>query len=251
MKSGGGRLYKARISCQYVFVMNREAEFPGTASTVPASPGGDGARGVWVTLVKDIRKMKFRGGDQRRTHVEGRIELSNEQQDRGAGQSRTIPGAEAIRRHVKAVTVMLLGSRRLKPTVVITAGDPIGLEVLTFLGRTARAANVDVVHLAFDDTAAGCCLTDISVIVPRGRMCYVQRGCKLWQSKAGGRSVILPRPECRGMFRLSPGEILHIDGKPEDVDAGIARAEARLRALVTRGVCIDGQIDVREVPLAA
>ena len=46
-------------------------------------------------------------------------------------------------------------------------------------------------------------------------------------------------------------EAIHVDKKPADADEGIARAEARLRRLVERGVDVTGQVDISELALAA
>ena len=63
--------------------------------------------------------------------------------------------------------------------------------------------------------------------------------------------MILPKPHVRGSFRLAPGEIIHVDRKPADVDEGVVRAEARLLRLVERGVDVTGQVEINELALAA
>jgi len=66
--------------------------------------------------------------------------------------------------------------------------------------------------------------------MPRDNGCFVQTNCQSWLSKAGNRAAILPRPEFHGHFRLSPREIIHIDGKPAaDQADGIHRAVTWLK----------------------
>lgn len=47
------------------------------------------------------------------------------------------------------------------------------------------------------------------------------------------------------------GEIIHVPFKPTDADAeqGIARAEARLRRLVERGVNVAGRVVINDWPI--
>ena len=98
------------------------------------------------------------------------------------------------------------------------------------MGRTAALSGTDVVALEFGITADGRFgRNGITVYLPRDKGCYVQTDCHFWLSKAGNRAVILPRQESRGHFRLSPRELIHIDGKPAaDTTDGIARADAWL-----------------------
>ncbi len=133
-----------------------------------------------------------------------------------------------------AVVKLLLGTRKLKPGVAITAGDALGIEDQIKMGRHAVETNADVLHLAFR-TGPAPALTDVVVFLPRDGLCHIQTGCRLWLSKAGNRGRVMPQPQVRGHFRLAPSEILHIDGKPaDDLNDGLERASAWLARQVMR-----------------
>ena len=158
---------------------------------------------------------------------------------------------DIIRAHVAAVSSMLLGSRRLKPSVAILAGSALDLSARIQLGQIAKQTNVDMLHLGFEETGGTVRMTDLSIIVARGNICWSQVDCRLWLPRTGLRAVILPKQHVRGSFRLAPGEIIHADKKPADTDEGIARAETRLRRLVERGVDVTGQVEINDLALAA
>ena len=154
-----------------------------------------------------------------------------------------------IRAHVAAVSSMLLGNRRLRPSAVLLGGDRLDPLARLNIGRSACDAQTDIVHLGFDEQADGAALTDISIFVPRDRICWSHLGCQLWLSKTGARALLLPQPHVRGSFRLAPGEIIHLGFKPLDSEEGIARADVRLRRLVERGVDLAGRVVVNDWPI--
>ncbi len=158
---------------------------------------------------------------------------------------------DIVRRHVEAVTAMLLGNRILQPGAMIVAGELTGADGPVALARLATAMGRDIVFLAFGDTADGYRLTDVAIVAMRGGICHVQMGCRLYLPATGARAVILPQSHVRGHFRLSPGELLQIDRKPVDVEDGVARAAARLATLVERGVKLDGRAVINTYPLVA
>lgn len=128
----------------------------------------------------------------------------------------------------RAIVKLLLGNRKLKPGVVITGGDPLGIEDKIEMGRHAVETSSDLLHLEFRKRPTPA-LIDIALFLPRDGRCHIQSGCRLWVSKAGNRGLILPQAHVRGHFRLAPREIVHIDGKPaEDLSEGIERASAWL-----------------------
>ena len=134
----------------------------------------------------------------------------------------------------RAIVKLLLGSRKLKPGVVITGGDPLGIEDKMEMGRHAVQTAADLLHLEYR-TGPNPALTGIALFLPRDGRCHIQSGCRLWLSKAGNRGVILPQAHVRGHFRLAPREIVHIDGKPaQDLSDGIERASAWLTRQVMR-----------------
>ncbi|WP_374296107.1 hypothetical protein [Sphingomonas sp.] len=134
----------------------------------------------------------------------------------------------------RAIVKLLLGNRKLKPGVVITGGDPLGIEDKIEMGRHAVETNNDLLHLEFRNRPTPV-LTGIALFLPRDGRCHIQTGCRLWLSKAGNRGLILPQAHVRGQFRLAPREIMHIDGKPaDDLSEGIERATAWLARQVMR-----------------
>ncbi|WCP73511.1 hypothetical protein [Sphingomonas hankookensis] len=134
----------------------------------------------------------------------------------------------------RAVVKLLLGTRKLKPGVAITGGDPLEIEDQIKMGRHAVETDADVLHLEYR-TGSNSALTGITMFLPRDGRCHIQSGCRLWVSKAGNRGLILPQDHVRGHFRLAPREIVHIDGKPaEDLSNGIERTSAWLTRQVVR-----------------
>jgi hypothetical protein len=137
----------------------------------------------------------------------------------------------------KAVARLLLGNRRLKEGIVLTGGNRLDLDGKVRLARQARASGTDVLHLEYgtdDDGRYG--LTGMIVFMVRGDICHIQTQCRLFLAKGGTRGVVLPQPGARGHYRLAPGEILHIDGKPAgDVTDGMARADAWLARQLALG----------------
>jgi hypothetical protein len=163
----------------------------------------------------------------------------------------TVNKIETVRRHVPAVTQMLLCNRTMKPGAAIIAGDAVGIEGRLALAHQANVSGHDLVYLHFGDTPIGYGLTNISIVVARDGICLGQTDCRLYLPKAGARAMILPQAHVRGLFRLSPGELLHIDRKPADAEDGIARARARLAKLVARGVSVVGRAEINTYAQAA
>jgi hypothetical protein len=155
----------------------------------------------------------------------------------------------AARAHLAAVSTMLLGNRMLRPSAALLAGHRLDQLARLRLGQMACDAQADLVHLTFEEQAGETIMTDISIFVPRDRICFSHPGCKLWLSKTGSRALLLPQPHVRGSFRLAPGEIIHLPFKPTDAEQGIARAEARLRRLVERGVDVAGRVVINDWPI--
>ncbi|RYY29342.1 MAG: hypothetical protein EOP62_00435 [Sphingomonadales bacterium] len=158
-----------------------------------------------------------------------------------------------IHAHVHAIIEMLLQKRRLKQGVAITAGDPLDAAGLTNLARAATGSQTDVIHLQFATSSAGQFgLTGINVAAPRDNRCYVYQACRLWMPEDGSRAVIIPQAFVRGHFRLSPSQILHVDGKPKgSVTEGVQRADARLQGLLRRGRFLAEGLDIHGVAQAA
>lgn len=133
----------------------------------------------------------------------------------------------------RAVVRLLLGTRKLKPDVAVTAGDPLDIDGRIRLGQQAVDTDTDLVHVEYltDPIPA---LTGVTLFLPRGGRCHIQTGCRLWLSQSGNRGVIVPQPHVRGHFRLASSEVVHIDRKPaDDLNDGIERASVWLARQVT------------------
>ncbi|PCG14261.1 MAG: hypothetical protein DI530_04775 [Sphingomonas sp.] len=154
-----------------------------------------------------------------------------------------------LRAYAAAVSVLLLGNRRLKPSAGLLAGDRLDPLARLSIGQMACDAQTDLVHLGFEEQAGVTEMTDISIFVPRDQICWSHLGCRLWLSKSGTRALLLPQPHVRGSFRLAPSEILHLGFKPLDIEDGVARADARLRDLVERGVDPGDRVAIHDWPI--
>lgn len=155
----------------------------------------------------------------------------------GEGNRRTSTNDQrphTLRLHVAAITRMLLGKNvKLAPGVAITGGDVLSGEGIANLVNAAIGSDTDVIHLAVQERSGGLALADIDVVVPRDQRCYAFTGCRLWLAAGARQALLLPRDGARGHFRLLPGELLHIDGKPQGVVSdGLRHAERQLAALV-------------------
>jgi hypothetical protein len=135
----------------------------------------------------------------------------------------------------EGVARLLLGNRKLKAGIMLTGGGRLDLNGKIRLGQHARASETDVLHLEYGPGEDGrLALAGMVVFMVRGAICHIQSDCRLFLPKAASRGVILPQPGAPGYFRLAPGEILNIDGKPAGgVTDGIARADAWLGRQLT------------------
>lgn len=140
----------------------------------------------------------------------------------------------------RAVVRLLLGTRKLKPGVAVTAGDPLDIDGRIWLGQQAVDTDTDLVHLGYV-AGPNPALTGITLFVPRYGRCHIQTHCRLWLPKSGNRGVIVPQPHVRGHFRLAPDEIVHVDRKPaDDLNDGIERASVWLaRQVASPNVAYD------------
>lgn len=153
-----------------------------------------------------------------------------------------------MRRHVEAITHMLLADRVMKPGLAITAGQILDPAGIWRIEQLARESNNDLIHLDFEIRGETVTLRDIIIAAPRDFQSFVYTGCRLAQRRGDRRAVILPRAGGRGHFRVQPREIVHIKSQPDSLmTSGVAFAAERLAALVSRGAKVDGQIVVHEV----
>jgi len=82
----------------------------------------------------------------------------------------------------RAAVKLLLGNRRLKPGVVITGGDALGIEDKIEMSRHAVETDADVLHLEYRDRPNPA-LTGITMFLPRDGRCHIQSGCRLWSKR--------------------------------------------------------------------
>lgn len=148
-----------------------------------------------------------------------------------------------VRAHVAAVSKLLLGNKIMNSGLMILAGDPLDHVQQIAFGRTAVDAQVDFVCLEFavgeDDVPV---MTGITVILPRDTICYVSTGCRLSLVPGKACAVIVPQDGAQSHFKVLPGEILQVRGRPASLAAGCERATAKLAMLVRDGVVVAGQV---------
>ncbi|WP_147373709.1 hypothetical protein [Hephaestia caeni] len=163
-----------------------------------------------------------------------------------------IDTTDIIRTHVQAVTAMLLGGSKMEDGIAIVGGAPLDVEGRIGVGKMAKEAGTDIVHLEFDRAEhSDFGLRGINLFAVRDEMCFIQTRCQLWLPRTGKRAVILPQAHVRGQFRLNPRELIHIAGKPTDTEQGIERAQVRLNRLVERDVFDGTQTTMTVLPKAA
>lgn len=152
-----------------------------------------------------------------------------------------------VRAHVAAVSKLLLGNKIMNPGLMIMAGDPIDPHQRIAFGQTSVEAQVDLIYLEFavgeDDVPV---MTGITVMLPRDTVCYVSTGCRLSLVPGKVRAVIMPQDGAPSHFKVLPGEIVQVRGRPASLVAGCNRATAKLAILVRDGVDVAGQVALRD-----
>lgn len=152
-----------------------------------------------------------------------------------------------IRAHVAAVSKLLLGNKIMNPGLMILAGDPLDHFQQIAFGRTAVEAQVDLVYLAFTLNDDGVpVMTGITLMLPRDTICFVSTGCRLSLVPGKARAVILPQDGADSHFKVLPGEIVQVRGRPASLVAGCDRAAAKLAMFVRDGVDVAGQVALRD-----
>jgi hypothetical protein len=152
-----------------------------------------------------------------------------------------------VRAHVAAVSKLLLGNKIMNPGLMIMAGEPLDPHQRIAFGRTAVEAQVDLIYLEFavgeDDIPV---MTGITVMLPRDTICYVSTGCRLSVVLGKARAVIVPQDGAASYFKVLPGEIVQVRGRPASLAAGCDRAAAKLAMLVCDGVDVARQVTLRD-----
>ncbi len=151
-----------------------------------------------------------------------------------------------VRAHVAAVSKLLLVNKIMNPGLMILAGDPLDQFQQIAFGRTAVEAQVDLVYLEFAiDEGDVPVMTGITVMLPRDTICYVSTGCRLSLVPGKVRAVIVPQDGAASYFKVLPGEIVQVRGRPGSLAAGCDRADAKLAVLVRDGAEVGSQVNLQ------
>lgn len=154
---------------------------------------------------------------------------------------------DIARRHVEAVSKMLIGNKRMGQRLSIVAADPLTPTSATNIALAAKEASADLVCLEFDFTVAEPELLGITLVAAREEGVYIHSGCRLAMAPGSRHARLLPREGGRGYFQILQNEIVQRDGKPLGLRTGIDRAASRLRQLVESGVDVTDQVAVHLV----
>ncbi|WP_416463499.1 hypothetical protein [Sphingomonas sp. VDB2] len=154
---------------------------------------------------------------------------------------------DIARRHVEAVSRMLLGDKKMGERLSIVAADPLTPASATHIALAAKEASADLICLEFDFTEAEPELRDITLVAAREEGVYIHSGCRLAMAPGSRLARLLPREGGRGHFQILQNEIVQREGKPVGLRTGIDRAASRLRQLVENGVDVTDQIAVHLV----
>lgn len=152
-----------------------------------------------------------------------------------------------IRAHVAAVARLVLGAKAMKPSLCILAGEELDALGRLHLAEMATESQIDLVYLAFAIDADGVpVMRGISLTLPRDAICYGWTDCQLALLPGRSRAVIVPGAEVGSHFKVLPGEIVQIRGRPATLAEGIDRAVRRLAMLVRDGVDVRQQIALHD-----
>ena len=156
--------------------------------------------------------------------------------------------AETMRRHLAAITRMLLGRKMMKPGLTMAAGTLLNDGGVIRIAELAHQANRDLIHLDFAIDGDSATLREIILVMPRDRAVHVVRRCRLAQRPEDRQAVLLPDPRSRGAFRIAPDEIIHTDHLGSGLTSeGVAFASRRLAQLLRDGADVSGQIVVHDL----
>lgn len=155
---------------------------------------------------------------------------------------------ETMRRHVNAITRMLLGSETMRPGLAIAAGELHDDAGLLRIAELACRANSDLIHLDFSIDCDIATLREIILVMPHDSDVEFVRYCRLAQRPEDRQAVLLPHPCCPGLFRIAPNEIIHADHMPAGLTSeGAAFASRRLAQLMRDDIDVTSQIVLHEI----
>lgn len=158
-----------------------------------------------------------------------------------------------VRAYTEATVKLLLGHKKVRPTLAFTAGNILSIESRISLASTAIQSDTDLIHLAFTTDVSGkTVMADITIFCPRDGACYIHTGGRLAQARGAKRAVILPPDNIRGHFEVTPDEIIQRTNKGRDlIDGGVERAEARLHRVMSMRPDVTSQVKMFEVTAGA
>jgi len=139
--------------------------------------------------------------------------------------------------HAAAVHQMLLkGKPQTRDLLFIGGARRHTLEHRIGIAQLVQLNDADILHFGFEHTANGYELTEFSVCMRRDGMIAFARECRLWADQSGMRVILVPPADrFKGSFGFLPDEIVHLRSRPRNPEAGFARADATLRALIAAG----------------
>lgn len=162
--------------------------------------------------------------------------------------SITADDAAIIRQHVQALVRMLLPGRKMKPSLVLLAGDVIGHDTAVELCSMASESNIDLVHLAFARVNGEYSMVEINVAIPRDHACYFFGGCQLTMPAGARRAMLMPGDARQGHFVVIPGEVMHFKTKSRAaLEEGVQRAQDRLSQLLRHDLDVSAQGFIHEL----
>jgi len=157
-----------------------------------------------------------------------------------------------IRQHLQALVRMLLPGRKMKPSVVLLAGDALGHDTAVELCSMAAESKIDLVHLAFARVGSEYRMVDISIAIPRDHACYFFGGCQLTIPAGARRAMLVPRDARQGHFVVTPGEVMHFRTKSRAaLEEGVQRAKDRLSQLLRHDLDVSAQGYIHELAAVA
>lgn len=155
---------------------------------------------------------------------------------------------ETMRRHVIAITSMLLGRKKLMPGLAIAAGQLLNEFGLIHIAKAVHQADSDLLHIDFAIDGDTVTLREIILALPRDGVVHLVRRCRLAQRPEDRHAMLLPDPRCRGQFRVVSDEIIHMGQVWSGLAGeGVKFAGRRLAHLVRDGADVDGQIILHDI----
>jgi len=144
---------------------------------------------------------------------------------------------EALARpRVNAVCRMLWGKGEMGHYLSFVAGCGVDDAGRSEFARVASVSDQELIHLDYSDEVVGPdgvpVLNQIDLFLPRIPATFVFTRCKLVLPRGKRRAVIVPPAEFPFHFRVDPTEVVQVFGRPDDVAAGVARADDRLAQIM-------------------